>query len=66
MTPFKADWKSPLALLIAVLALYLASLKIDVHRAAEAKPQAPASAPAADPADAKPPSNDIPELQQLG
>lgn len=63
MTPIKADWKSPLALLIAVLALYLASLKIDVHRAAEAKPQVPATAPAPD---GKPVSNDIPELQQLG
>lgn len=63
MTRFKADWKSPLALLIAVLALYLASLKIDVHRAAEARPQAPATAPAPD---GKPVSNDIPDLQQLG
>jgi hypothetical protein len=66
MTPMTASWKSPLAVLVAVLALYLASLKIGVHRTAEAKPQAPATAPAANPADAKPISNDIADFQQLG
>jgi hypothetical protein len=66
MTPMSQSWKSPLVLFVAVLALYLASLKIGVHRSAEAKPQAPISAPSTDPADANDTPNDIPELQQLG
>jgi hypothetical protein len=66
MTPMTGNWKSPLALLVAVLALYLASLKIGVHRTAEASPRAPVTAPAANPADAKPISNDVAEFQQLG
>jgi hypothetical protein len=66
MTPMTENWKSPLALLVAVLALYFASLKIDVRRAANAAPQAPVSAPAADPAGADAVSNEIDEFQQLG
>ena len=66
MTPMSQSWKSPLALLVAILALYLASLKIGIHRSAEAKPQAPISAPATGPADANDPPNDIQDLQQLG
>jgi len=63
MNRIKENWKSPLALLIAVLLLYFASLRVDARRAAPpAHP--PAAAPA--PADANPPSNEIPELQQLG
>ncbi|HZR10595.1 MAG TPA: hypothetical protein VFA79_18555 [Myxococcales bacterium] len=66
MTPTTGNWKSPLALFIAVLALYLASFRIDVQRRAEAKPQAPITAPSANPAQDKPISNDIDEFQQLG
>lgn len=66
MIPMIANWKSPLALLVAVLALYIASLKIGVRRTAEARPQVPVTAPAASPADDKPLSNDIDEFQQLG
>ncbi|HTO96016.1 MAG TPA: hypothetical protein VMK66_03140 [Myxococcales bacterium] len=51
-----------MAILIAVLSLYAASLKLKVHRSAEAAP----AAPAATPADGKPTSNEIPETQQLG
>jgi len=56
------SWKTPMAILIAVLSLYAASLKLKVHRSAEAAP----AAPAATPADGKPTSNEIPETQQLG
>lgn len=66
MTPIKENWQSTLAVLIAVLALYFASLRIDLHRPAQAQPQAPVTAPAPDPADAKPVTNEIPSLQQLG
>jgi len=55
------SWKTSMAILIAVLSLYAASLKFSPHRAAEAAP-----APAAAPADGKPTSNEIPETQQLG
>jgi hypothetical protein len=60
------SWKTPVALLIAVVALYAASLRINVHRSAEAAPQAPAASPSSSPSDGKPVSNEIPELQQLG
>ena len=59
------NWKTPLAVLIAVVALYAASLRINAHRSAEAAPQAPAASPSS-PSQEKPTSNEIPELQQLG
>ena len=65
MSPFTNDWKSPLALLIAVLLLYFISLRVDARRIVPAPAKAPASAPA-DPGDGKPPSNDVGDFQQLG
>ena len=66
MTPMTGNWKSPLALFIAVLALYLASFRIEVQRRAEAKPQESITAPSASPAQDKPIPNEIDEFQQLG
>ncbi len=66
MSPFTNDWKSPLALLVAVLILYLLSLRVDARRVTPSPASAPASAPAQPPGDEGPMPNDIRELQQLG
>lgn len=66
MNRITQDWKSPLAILIAVLLLYFVSLRVDARRPVEVAPKAPAAAPAPDSGDGKPIPNEIPELQQLG
>jgi hypothetical protein len=66
MKTIAANWKTLVTAVLAGLALFFVSLLIPVGRPSSAKPQTPAMAPAAEPAQEAPISNEIRDFPQLG
>lgn len=62
MNATASSWKTPIALVITGLALFLATLKIDPRRSSPAEPQA-VTAPSRP--DGEPISNEVGDFQQL-